>query len=100
MVSGQTTLYQKVSGPVPVGAVKVCAMLLSPLVGDVLPTIAADVPEWDVVTIDLAPAPVQQLKLPVSNPPFTTPGPPAQFTVSVTVVLWVADVPVPVTVIV
>ena len=62
-------------------------------------------PEWTpilLVTIDVVPALVQQLKSPVSNPPFPIPPEAAagQFTVSVTVVLWVVvdGVPVPVTV--
>jgi hypothetical protein len=39
-VSGQTIRYQKLSGPVGLGAVKVWVMVLSPLVGEVPPTIA------------------------------------------------------------
>jgi hypothetical protein len=40
-VSGQVTLYQNDSDPPPDGAVKVCAALESPLVGEVLPNWAA-----------------------------------------------------------
>ena len=41
---------------------------------------------------------VQPLRLAASKPPFTMPDPPANVTVSVTVVEWVTEVPVPVTV--
>jgi len=50
------------------------------------------------VLIEDEPAVVQPLKFPVSNPPFVTPDPPEEFTVSVMLVEWVAEVPVPVTV--
>ena len=46
--------------------------------------------------MDVEPAVVQPVKLPVSNPPFTMLA--AVVTVNVTVVVWVALAPVPVTV--
>src|SRR6266540_3314614 len=50
--------------------------------------------------MDVVPVVVQPLNVPLSKPPFVMPPPPPPgFTVSVTVVLWVALVPVPVTVI-
>jgi hypothetical protein len=81
--------------------VTVCEIVLSPFVGEVVPSSAAYVPEWLVVLIvSDAPLVVQPLNVPVSNPPLTTtdPPPPAGLTVSVTAVECVALAAVPVTV--
>src|SRR5437588_12753538 len=86
MVSGQATLYQRVSGPVGLGAVNVCATVLSPLVGELPPTIAVYVPEWEAVEIDVVPVRVHPVKSPVSNPPLVTPAGP--MTAGLTVVAW------------
>jgi hypothetical protein len=51
-----------------------------------------------VVIDSEAPAMLQPLNVPVSNPPLVTTVPPALLTVSDTVVEWVALVPVPLTV--
>src|SRR5437867_3578949 len=96
MVSGQTTLYQNDSDPPADGAVNVCATELSPLVGTVDPTIAA-LPVWPLDETEVVPLEVQPVR-PDSKPPLVIPLPPAAVTVSETVVLCVADVPVPVTV--
>src|SRR3989442_4255883 len=77
------------------GAVKVCATELSPLNGELLPTLADEVPVWAVVEIAVVPEPVQPVR-PLSNPPLLIPL--DAVTVSVTVVLWLALAPVPVTV--
>src|SRR5258708_8811038 len=45
-VSGQVSLYQTVKPVAPLGAVKVWEMVLSPLVGVVLPSRAQKVPLW------------------------------------------------------
>jgi len=50
------------------------------------------------VTAEVVPAEVHPLRVPVSNPPFVIPLPPLEVTVRLTVVLCVAEVPVPVTV--
>jgi hypothetical protein len=83
------------------GTVKVWLIEESPLVGDVDPPCAAYVPLWTsaVTTLVAAPEVVQPEKVPVSNPPLVMPlPPPEEVTVRLTVVLWVALVPVPVTV--
>src|SRR2546425_11792683 len=81
--------------PPAAGAVKVCATELSPLNGELLPTLAAEVPLWVVVEIAVVPELVQPVR-PLSNPPLLIPL--DAVTVSVTVVLWLALAPVPVTV--
>src|SRR5947209_4748081 len=99
MVSGQTTLYQKLSVPPVDGAVNVCEIELSPLVGVVAPTRAAYVPVWPPLTADALPAAVQPESEPVSNPPLAMPpGGGGAVTVSATIVECVAEAPVPVTV--
>ena len=76
-------------------------MLESPLVGPVPPTLAAKVPACaPEPTTAVVPVEVQPLRLPVSNPPFTIPLVVVAVTVSETVVAWVLDGPVPVTVMV
>jgi hypothetical protein len=76
-------------------------MLESPLVGAVPPTLAAKVPACaPELTTAVVPVEVQPLRLPVSNPPFTIPLVVVAVTVSETVVVWVLDGPVPVTVMV
>ena len=73
-------------------------MLLSPL-GEVEPTRAAKLPEWPPLTTVATPVVVQPLSVPVSKPPLTMPlPPPLDVTVSETLVVWVAEEPVPVTV--
>ncbi|TME25140.1 MAG: hypothetical protein E6I64_11425 [Chloroflexi bacterium] len=97
----QTTRYQNVSVPPAEGAVKVCAIELSPLNGEVLPTRAAYVPVCAVVDVAALPAEVQPDRLPVSKVPLLIPdGGGGAVTVSDTVVLWLALAAVPVTVIV
>ena len=93
-------MYQKVRLPPAAGAVKVCAIELSPLVGVVAPTWAAYDPLCPPLTTELAaPLGVQPESVPVSNPPLTMPPPLAGgVTVSETLVVCVAEVPVPVTV--
>src|SRR2546422_56655 len=81
--------------PPAAGAVKVCATELSPLNGELLPTLADEVPVWAVVEIAVVPELVQPVR-PLSNPPLLIPL--DAVTVSVTVVLWLALAPVPVTV--
>ena len=74
-------------------------MVLSPLVGEVLPAWPEYVPEWAVVLMLVVPVVVQPLKLPVSKPPLVMPPPPPEdVTVTETLVLWVALPSVPVTV--
>jgi hypothetical protein len=74
-------------------------MELSPLVGEVEPAIAANVPECDAVVMLVdAPEVVQPLKLPVSKPPFVIPPGTIAVTVTLTVVLCVLLPSVPVTV--
>ena len=70
---------------------------LFPLNGLVLPTSAAKLPVCDLEGMEVAPAVVQPVKLPVSKPPLTTTLP-VPVTVRVTEVECVADAPVPVTV--
>jgi hypothetical protein len=80
-VSGQVTLYQKVS-VVPPLAVNVWAMLELPLVGDVAPARAAKLPECcpeEAIEV-AAPLVVQPENVPVSKPPLT--GPDGTFTVT------------------
>jgi hypothetical protein len=81
------------------GAVNVCAAVESPFVGEVDPSRAAYMPEWAPVdTMLVVPVVVHPLKVPVSNPPFVMPVPPAGLMVNVTFVECVADGAVPVTV--
>src|SRR2546422_11478586 len=87
MLSVQTTRYQNERTPPADGAVKVCATELSPLKGELLPTLAADVPLCAVVEIAVLPALVQPMR-PLSKPPLVIPL--DDVTVSGTVVLWVA----------
>src|SRR5438552_4335424 len=97
MVSGQTTLVQKLSAGLPVGSVPVCISALS-VEGLVLPTRAAYVPECaPVLTTAVTPDEVQPLsrseerragKKPTSLPPMD------QHTAAV----WVKEPLVPVTV--
>src|SRR5258708_8780713 len=99
-VSGQVSLYQTLKVLTPLGAVKVWEMVLSPLVGVVLPSSAQKVPLWQpaLTTVSDAPAAVQPLSVPVSKPPFTIPSPPGAVTVTVTVVVCVTVPSVPLTV--
>jgi hypothetical protein len=98
-VSGQVTLYQKLSVPEPLGTVNVWLMELSPLVGVFAPASPEKLPEWAVLLIEVVPVTVQPEKLPVSKPPLVMPPPPPEdVTVTVTVVLCVALPSVPVTV--
>jgi hypothetical protein len=85
--------YQKDSVPPAAGKLKVWARV--PVLGsDVDPIRAAYVPLWAVFTIAVTPVRLQPVKSPVSNPPLTITG----VTVNKTVVEWVVEVPVPVTV--
>src|SRR5690242_6886682 len=87
-VSGQVTLYQKLSVPLPLGTVKVWLMLLSPLVGEDEPASPEKLPECAVLLIEVAaPEVVQPEKVPVSKPPLVMPPPPEDVTVTVTDVL-------------
>ena len=99
MLSGQVSLYQTVSVPL-LEAVKVCAIVLSPLVGLVEPARPQYVPPWHPeLTTEAVPAAVQPESEPVSKLPLVRSFVTGALTVSVTVVVWVAEVPVPVTVI-
>src|SRR3989441_216115 len=80
--------------PPAAGAVKVCATELSPLNGELLPTLADEVPVWAVVEIAVVPELVQPVR-PLSNPPLLIPL--DAVTVNETVVLWLALAPGPVT---
>ena len=71
-MSVQTTRYQNVSAPPAAGALKVCASELSPLNGDVLPTLAAAVPVCAVVDVAVLPLAVHP-ESPLSNPPLVMP---------------------------
>src|SRR5207302_1258035 len=68
-VSFDETRYQNDSLLALDGAVNVCAIELSPLVGLLLPTEAADEPPCVVVLTDVAPADVQPPSVPVSKSP-------------------------------
>src|SRR2546425_7284173 len=81
--------------PPAAGAVKVCATELSPLNGELLPTLADEVPVWAVVEIAVVPELIQPVR-PLSNPPLLIPL--DAVTVNETVVLWLALAPVPGTV--
>src|SRR3989442_8667680 len=81
--------------PPAAGAVKVCATELSPLNGELLPTLADEVPVWAVVEIGVVPELVQPVR-PLSNPPLLIPL--DAVTVNETVVLSLLFPPVPVTV--
>src|SRR6266550_6706824 len=72
-VSVQTTRYQNVRVPPAAGALKVWATELSPLNGDVLPTLAAQEPVCEVIEIAVFPALVHPERLPVSKPPLVMP---------------------------
>jgi hypothetical protein len=84
----------------PLATVKVWAMVLSPLVGELEPACPEWAPECAVLLIEVAAPPVvQPLKVPVSKPPLVMPPPPPdEVTVTLTVVLCVALPSVPVTV--
>ena len=97
-LSGHVILYQKLNVVAPAGAVKVWVIDESPLVADVDPPCAAYEPLCDVLTIDVVPSRAQLEKLPVSKPPLRMPLGALPLTVSVNVVVCVADAPVPVTV--
>src|SRR5438093_11754638 len=71
-VSVQTTRYQNDRTPPAAGALKVCATELSPANGELLPTLADDVPLWAVVETAVLPELVQPVS-PLSNPPLVTP---------------------------
>src|SRR5437870_11634850 len=71
-VSVQTTRYQNDRTPPAAGALKVCATELSPANGELLPTLADDVPLWAVVETAVLPALVQPVS-PLSNPPLVIP---------------------------
>src|SRR2546425_662536 len=81
--------------PPAAGAVKVCATELSPLNGELLPTLADEVPVWAVVEVAVVPELVQPVR-PLSNPPLLIPL--DAVTVRLTEVLWFALAAVPVTV--
>ena len=91
----QTTRYQNERTPPADGAVKVCATELSPLNGELLPTLADEVPLCAVVEIAVLPALVQPVR-PLSKPPLAIPL--AEVTLNDTVALWFALGAVPVTV--
>src|SRR5260221_11916772 len=78
MVWGQVSLYQGEIPEGPEGAVKVCEMLLSPLVGLVAPSCAHQLPPWqpELTAVSDAPAAVQPESEPLSNPPLTRARPP------------------------
>src|SRR5712664_1868955 len=103
-VSGQVSLYQSERPVAPLGAVKVCAIELSPFVALVLPSCAQNAPPWQpaLITVSEAPEEVQPLKLPVSKSPFTIPPPGGgvPVTVSATGVVREPEMAVPVTVMV
>src|SRR2546428_286696 len=71
-LSVQTTRYQNDRTPPAAGALKVCASELSPANGELLPTLADDVPLRAVVEIAVLPELVQPVS-PLSNPPFVIP---------------------------
>src|SRR5437899_1046471 len=71
-LSVQTTRYQNERTPPVDGAAKVCATELSPANGELLPTLADDVPLWAVVDTAVLPELVQPVR-PLSNPPLVTP---------------------------
>src|SRR2546425_4450624 len=71
-LSVQTTRYQKERTPPAAGALKVCATELSPANGELLPTLADDVPLWAVVETAVLPELVQPVS-PLSNPPLVIP---------------------------
>src|SRR5205085_126645 len=96
---------QKLRRVWPVGTVKVWLIELSPFVGLVPPTRAEYVPECaPPLTTAAVPTVVQPVKLPVSNPPLVMPplegAVTPRVTAAVCVVEWVAEAPVPVTVMV
>src|SRR2546430_4374580 len=74
-------------------------MELSPLNGELLPTIADARPPWAVDEVPVLPTVVQPVR-PFSKSPFVTPLGGGAVTVRLTDVLWAAAGPVPVTVIV
>src|SRR5260221_2969476 len=101
MVSGQVSLYPSEIPVVPLGAVKVCVMVLSPLVGVVAPIWAHQLPPWqpELTAVSEAPEEVQPESEPASNPPLVMPPPLlAAVTVNETLAVCVAEEPVPVTV--
>src|SRR5256712_7653428 len=71
-LSVQTTRYQNERTPPADGAAKVCATELSPANGELLPTLADDVPLWAVVDTAGLPELVQPVR-PLSNPPLVIP---------------------------
>ena len=92
-------MYQNDSVVTPDGTVKVWLIDESPLVGNVEPSCAAYVPACGLdVVVAVVPADVQPDRLPNSKSPFVRPPPDGAVTVSVYVVLCVAEAPVPVTV--
>jgi hypothetical protein len=85
------------------GTVKVWAIDESPLVGEVEPSCAHQVPPWQplLTAVSLAPLAVQPASEPCSKSPLTMappPPPPALVTVSVTVAVCEPLVAVPLTV--
>src|SRR6266550_2157281 len=72
-VSVQMTRYQKVSVPPAAGTLNVCATELSPLNGEVLPTLAAQEPVCEVSDVAVLPTLVHPERLPVSKPPLVMP---------------------------
>src|SRR2546425_459912 len=94
-LSVQTTRYQNDRTPPAAGALKVCARELSPANGELLPTLADEVPLRAVVEIAVLPALVQPVR-PLSKPPLAIPL--AEVTLNDTVALWFALGAVPVTV--
>src|SRR5947209_17591461 len=69
-VSGQVTLYQNDSVELPAGASNVCPIDELPLVGEVAPSMAANVPECGALVVTpVVPDDVQPARVPVSNPP-------------------------------
>lgn len=98
IVSGHVILYQTESWLVPVGAVNVCANVLSPFVAVVAPAIAQCVPPWQPLVAMLL-VPVRfQADEPLSKPPLTTPPVVVPVMVKLIVAACEPEVAVPVTV--
>jgi hypothetical protein len=104
MVSGQVSLYQNDRPVAPVGAVKVCEMVLSPFVAVVPPSRAQKAPPWQPapMTDSEAPVGVHPASVPVSKPPFVIPDPGGVGDDEVTVIdsdtVWAPESAVPWTV--
>ena len=86
-------MYQKESPVDPVGAVKVCAIELSPLVAAVLPARAQPAPLWQPAETALTEAPeVVQPVNPLSKPPLVMPEPPPVVPETVRATVVVCDI--------